>query len=356
MIETEYTLEEIRAIPIFFIVGKGRSGTTLLSTILDSHPNVASATESRFLLIVWQRYKNLKAWKPAMAEDFFNTVLEDYRVKYLWDFREEFMAVLKSLPEETTAQDLIKLVYIYRKSPFPKEKISFIVDKNPRYTLFIGKLKSIFKEGRFIRIMRDPRDNITSHVKFTRKKVGYLSKKWLEYNRIFDVFKAKSPNRYLTLRFEDLVLDKESFFEKFEQYTGISGLSELEDMRLNYKGQFEEKLSEELKDQHQATVKPLDPKKIGHFKHKLDKKQIKTIESVSFPYALDYGYELTNSKRSITVKESFAYNLSFAFHKYGNLFLYNLPYTLIVGLRAFLIRNVFKNKKRKLQNVKVEGK
>lgn len=356
MNEIKYTLEEIRDIPIFFIVGKGRSGTTLLSTILDSHPNVASATESRFLLIVWQRYKSLKAWKPEMAEEFYETVLEDYRVKYLWDFKKEFISVLKSLPKETTVQDLIKLVYIYRQSPFPKEKIQFIVDKNPRYTLFIGKLGAIFKEGNFIRVMRDPRDNITSHVKFTKKKVGYLSKKWLEYNKLFDAYQAKNQNRYLTLRFEDLVLDKESFFEQFEAYTGISGLSELEDMRLNYKGQFEAKLSEELKVQHQATVKPLDPKKIGHFKQKLDDIQIKTIESVCFPYAESYHYQLSDKKRMVTLKEAMAYELSFSFHKYGNLFLYNLPYVFIVWMRAFLIRNVFQNKRKKLQNVKVESK
>ena len=66
-----YSLSEIRNIPILFIVGKGRSGTTLLSTILDSHPKVASATESRFLLILWQKYKRMKKWNAAKAEVFF---------------------------------------------------------------------------------------------------------------------------------------------------------------------------------------------------------------------------------------------------------------------------------------------
>ena len=86
-----YSLSEIRNIPILFIVGKGRSGTTLLSTILDSHPKVASATESRFLLILWQKYKRMKKWNAAKAEVFFEDVLVDLRIKNLWEFEEDFM-------------------------------------------------------------------------------------------------------------------------------------------------------------------------------------------------------------------------------------------------------------------------
>ena len=348
----QYSLAELRAIPIFFIVGKGRSGTTLLSTILDSHPNVASATESRFLLLVWQKYKSMKKWKPEMAEEFYNSVLEDYRVKYLWEFEDNFISQLKNMPPETTVQDLIKMVYICRKSPFPKDKIKFIVDKNPRYTLFTGKLKSIFKEGKFIRIMRDPRDNITSHVKFTKKKVGYLSYKWLSYNMIIDKYSKLEKDRFHTQRFEDLILDKKTFFKEFENYTGIDSLAELEEERLNYKKEFEEKLSDDLKDQHQASVKPLDAKKIGHYKQKLDAVQIATIEAVTFPYAKAYDYSTENKLRSIVVLEQLKLSLSFSFHKYGNLVLYNSPYWLLIQLRKFLIHNIFKNKKRKLQKVK----
>ena len=105
-----------------------------------------------------------------------------------------------------------------------KEKIKFIVDKNPRYTLFTVKLKSIFKEGKFIRIMRDPRDNITSHVRFTGKRVGYLSYKWLSYNLIIDKYSKLENDRFLTLSFEDLILDKMTFFKKFGNFIEKKGV------------------------------------------------------------------------------------------------------------------------------------
>lgn len=354
--ETKYTLEEIRSIPIFFIVGKGRSGTTLVSNILDGHPNVASATESRFLLLIWQKYKSLKTWKPEMAEEFFSDVLKDYRVKYLWDFREkEFIEQLKSLPSDLKAQDLIKLVYIYRKSSFPKEKIKFIIDKNPRYTIFISKLQEIFSGAKFVRIIRDPRDNVTSHVKFSKKKVSFLAFKWLSYNKHIDQKTKKFPDNFKTLRFEDLVLNKGQFFDEFESFTGINSLIEYEAKRLEFREEIEGKFSDRLKDQHQSSVKPLDPKKIGHHKTKLSPDQIKTIDSICFPYAEEFKYERELKPLKIGFLESLKFKFSYQFHVTSNLFLYNLPFNVIIKLYDFLIKHVLMRKKEKLDTIRQQN-
>lgn len=352
----KYTLEEIRNIPIFFIVGKGRSGTTLVSNILDGHPEVASATESRFLLLIWQKYKNLKVWKPEMAETFFEDVIKDYRVKYLWDFREEeLMEQLKALPADLKAQDLIKLVYLFRKSSFPKKKIKFIVDKNPRYTIFISKLQRIFSNAKFIRIIRDPRDNVTSHVKFSKKKVSFLAYKWLTYNKHIDAKTKQFINDFKTLRFEDLVLDKAAFFDEFESFTGINSLIEYETKRLEYKDQIEGKFSDRLKDQHQSSVKPLDPKKIGHHKTKLKPRQIQTIDAICFPYANQYQYKRELNQIKLGFVETLKFKLSYQFHVRSNLFLYNLPFNVIIRLYDFLIKYVLMRKREKLDTIREQN-
>ena len=106
-----YTLEELRSIPILFIVGKGRSGTTLLSTILDSHPNVASATESRFLLIVWKKYKRVNEWNASLADEFYKDVLKDFRVKYLWEFEDNFLEEHSGDEEMDNFSDPVTMVF-----------------------------------------------------------------------------------------------------------------------------------------------------------------------------------------------------------------------------------------------------
>lgn len=332
-----YSLSEIRNIPILFIVGKGRSGTTLLSTILDSHPKVASATESRFLLILWQKYKRMKKWNPDQAEAFFEDVLVDLRIKNLWEFEEDFVANLKALPAETTAQDLIKLVYLQRKSTFPKEKIDFIVDKNPMYTLFVDRIKGIFPEAKFYRLVRDPRDNIASHVKYSKNEVGMLAYKWNCYNQHLNRFAKENQKQFFTQRFEDLILDKSAFFKKFEEYTQIDKLLEYESKRLAFKDELQSKLNERLKDQHQASVKPLDKSKIGHYKKKLSEQQIETIEGVCFPFAEQYGYSTANqSNFSVKSRWKRRYN----WQKSLSLIFYSIPFWLMKFVSQHIVKQV----------------
>lgn len=347
----QYSLAEIREIPVFFIVGKGRSGTTLLSTIIDSHPNIASATESRFLLIIWQKYKKLKTWKPEMAEQFVKDVKQDMMVQYLWEFEEGLIENLKKLPQEAKIQDLVKLIYIWRKSNFQKGKIQFIVDKNPKYTIFVHKLISIFPDAKFFRLIRDPRDNVTSQIKYSTNHVGRIANKWLNYNKKLDRFAKKYPKQFKTQRFEDLILNKDLFFKEFEEYSGFKSLSELEKERLKIKEQFEAKFSDRLKDQHQATVKPLNPKKIGHHKQKLTKEQIQIIDSYSFPYAEKWGYEREQPPIKLKVYAKFRSQLNYHLLDTAHKVYYALPFSIMIRLRLFLLDNFLPNRKAKLLEV-----
>ena len=43
---------------IHFILGLGRPGTTLLSSLLDTHPNLKCTPEAVFLVFFLQKYKN----------------------------------------------------------------------------------------------------------------------------------------------------------------------------------------------------------------------------------------------------------------------------------------------------------
>jgi len=346
-----YTLEELRAIPIFFIVGKGRSGTTLLSTILDSHPNVASATESRFLLIIWQKYKKMKRWNPKNSALFIADVKRDILVNYMWEFNDGFKENIEQLPNSATIQDLIKLVYIYRKSNFNKERIKFIVDKNPKYTIFVDKLISIFPEAKFFRLIRDPRDNVTSQIKYSKASVGAIANKWQNYNKSLDDFGQKYPNQFMTLRFEDLILEKDTFFKKFEVFSGIDSLSDLEKERLKIKDQFEEKFSERLKAQHQSTVKPLNPNKIGHYKQKLTEEQIRMIDAHSFPYAERWDYKRELPSISLSIMDKTRVQLNYYVLLFAHKVYYGLPFSILLGSRNFILNNFQPNKKEKLNEV-----
>lgn len=335
-----YTLAELRNIPIFFIVGKGRSGTTLLSTILDSHPEVASATESRFLLMLWQKYKHQKTWNSTNAQQFVDDLMVDLRIQNLWEFNDELKDNLAALPPETTIQDLIKLVYLQRKSSFPKGKIKIIVDKNPMYTLLVDRLIHIFPEAKFYRLIRDPRDNITSHLKYSKNGSGMLAYKWLNFNKKLDRFGEKHPTQLKTQRFEDLILNNALFFEEFESYFGIKRLLEVESKRLAYKDKIEEKLNDRLKDQHQASVKPLDPTKVGHYKQKLKAAQIHRIEAICFPYAQKYHYELPEKQSTVGTMELTKWRFKNFYRDLASVFFYSIPFFMMKMISDRMIKKI----------------
>jgi len=349
-----YSLSQLRKIPVIFIVGKGRSGTTLLSTILDSHPNVASATESRFLLLVWQRYKGLKQWNASMAAEYVEIVKNDFRIKLFWEFENGFRENLEMLPPETKVQDLIKLTYIYKKSIFSKKEIKFIVDKNPRYTLFVYKLRRVFPQAKFVRVVRDPRDNVASSIKYNKQKAVAIAFKWKKFNQYFDAFE-KINKQAATFSFEELIHDKEGYFKRFEGFTGLSNLLVYEEARLTKKEDFERILNEPLKQQHGHTVKPLDNKKVGHFQSKLRLNQIQKIEDIVFPYAEKFGYRRTTEKEPIALKRRVQLSLRYKYKFLSNQIVYNLPYSLLVLAKHFIYNNLHKRKKKKYESLLKEN-
>ena len=46
-------------IPIFFIVGRPRSGTTLLRALFETNPNVCFPPECQFIINIYPEYGNL---------------------------------------------------------------------------------------------------------------------------------------------------------------------------------------------------------------------------------------------------------------------------------------------------------
>ena len=56
-------MSNISSIPIFFVVGRPRSGTTLLRMLFDAHPDVTFPPECQFIVNLYPKYKNVNPWK-----------------------------------------------------------------------------------------------------------------------------------------------------------------------------------------------------------------------------------------------------------------------------------------------------
>lgn len=178
-----------------FIIGCPRSGTTLLSTILGSSPELwASYRESHYL---WEKFlPDPRDWIFSMymgEDDFkeedkkyldnqyhkftFNNKLSADLIRYVF-LNNSFKAQLKPL-HELFSELIVKpikslLVNEYR-----------ILDKTPPNTYRVSYLAKAYPDAKFIYIVREGKTNISSLIEGWRseKRFNFSFRKFWDYNK-----------------------------------------------------------------------------------------------------------------------------------------------------------------------------
>lgn len=295
--------------PIAFLVAKERSGTTLLQTMLDSHPNICAPLESRFVLHLKSKYQNKKIWSQHLKEIFLKDLFKEQKIVLLWELNlEDLKQRLADLGEETTYGEVCKQVYVSSRSFHPKESIQLIVDKNPIYAIMIPLLQEIYPEAKFIHLVRDYRGNASS-IRSLNKKVGIkrLGKGWVMTNLEIEKSKKQFPSHFITLRYEDLLDKPKEELQRILKYFGLvfhpSMLTYNERISKAISDYVERSPNEKVKKVREIGIasvhKNLSNPIISSFKDKwkqtLSKKDIEILEKSSGGFAEKYGYYFTTS-------------------------------------------------------------
>lgn len=161
----------LKNIPIVFIIGPPRSGTTLLGWILDLHPSLSTWIEPYY---IWD-YHFREFPHDQMSENEVNDEVRHW-------IRHEFARYAKALRSD------------------------IVVDKSPRNCLKIPFIKSIFPEAQYIFILRDGRDSILSINKLWEKerqfflKTGITDRRFLEKLRLLKLWLSLRPTWHYKLQ------------------------------------------------------------------------------------------------------------------------------------------------------------
>lgn len=207
---------------MLFLVGRGRSGTTLLKAMLDAHPEVCVAPEALFVMNVHRRYGH-GPWDAARVEAFARDIWLERKLR-TWELDPDALTERLRAVEDPSFASLCRAVYEEHARRQGKPHPRWVGDKNPHHALFVPELMAAFPEARFVHIVRDYRDNILSYqaVRFDLSATGALAYRWRRYNEAVLAAARDAPERFLRLRYEDLAAEPQKALERLCDFLGIA--------------------------------------------------------------------------------------------------------------------------------------
>jgi hypothetical protein len=282
-------LHRVTSSPVF-VGGCPRSGTTLLRSMLNAHPDLAIPHETRFVV---DAYRNRRAYgdlsDPAMAEKLARFVVKrrQSRIDRLDLTPEEIVEVITAAPPTIGS----KLAAPYAAHAAAQGKARW-GDKRPHYVLNLDAVFAMFPGAQYVNIVRDPRSAVASI-----NEMG-ANRNWYEDGIIdgLDVWtrsqeeadrwsKRVGPEHFYELRYESLVEDPEGELAQLAAFLHLDP-SGIESM-LSY----HETRDVKAPKLHKLVKKPVTTATVRRFETSLDSGEVALIERELAGAMRRYGYE-----------------------------------------------------------------
>src|SRR4051812_20808382 len=218
-----------------FVVGCGRSGTTLLRAMLDSHPLLHVPPESRFVPALLERESELRVGGRLDPDKLVDSLARDEHFR-AWGLPEDDLRALLRTNEPASVADAVRAMFKLRASAASKPRYG---DKSPPYVMRLPLLASAFPEGRFVHLVRDGRDVALAFMDadFGPESAAHLALHWrLRVERGRKAGETLGAQRYLEVRYEDLVAEPEPVLRRVCDFIDL----EYDDAMLGYQARVAE--------------------------------------------------------------------------------------------------------------------
>ena len=204
------------------IGGSGSSGSTLLRTLLNNHPDIFSGDE----LSLFNKHMAYADWPKFCAsldETLARSCCSDgwfpfpeiniLDTEYGWSSDE-----LKSVIARSCS--LVDFAQTFFRRPLEIYEKSFWIEKTPSNAYCFSQFLDQFPESKVIHLVRDPYDSITSLIK-RGFSVYYAVGIWFINNAF--ALRVESDNRYLRIRYEDLCSETDATMAVIFKFIGAKG-------------------------------------------------------------------------------------------------------------------------------------
>jgi hypothetical protein len=213
-------MEVVGEVAPLFVVGCGRSGSTMLRLMLDSHPEIAIPGESHFIPALWSTRRRYVTGGVLDADRLAADILQTPHVK-LWSLPVELVQRRVRALETPSFAGVVEASFLAYADHHGKRRWG---DKTPIYVLWIPLLANLFPSARFIQLIRDGRDVALSYlsVPWGPRTIWQAAWKWdRDVRSGRRAGRALGVGRYLELRYEDLVRDPRGTLESASAFIRV---------------------------------------------------------------------------------------------------------------------------------------
>jgi hypothetical protein len=226
--------------PAPFVVGVGRSGTTLLRLMLDAHPQMAVPPETHFIPDVIRACD-----RGAAPERVVEILARSRRWADMGISADEIRGRFRAL-DRFDATSASRAIYLTYAEQHAKPRWG---DKTPKYSLAMREIEDALPEARFVHLIRDARAVALSRVKMVEGRgekppnPAGVAGRWAKRIRQARV-EGEALGGYLEVRYEDLVADTERTLREVCEFVDL----DFEPVMLDYHEHASERLAEIARD------------------------------------------------------------------------------------------------------------
>jgi|GEM_PF-2163902 len=278
---------EAASVPTF-IFGMERSGTTLLSMMIGAHPLVAVplATTGMWLSFAGRLESGFNGLATrGDVERLVDEISRHERIR-LWDADIDCKALLEGLP----LRDYGKIVERFHRSYARAKGKPYWANIDIATLDGMDLVNDWFEKVRFLHIVRDGRDVALSHrtMPYGAGNIAECARAWANRTATnAKMGRILGPSRYMTVRFEDLVLDTQPTLEQICSFMGIP----YDAAMLHYDKMVDEKIPVSRRWLWPAIAQPPQRSKVGQWRQRMTRNQRIVFENIANQALKDWGYE-----------------------------------------------------------------
>jgi Sulfotransferase family len=267
-----------------FFVGSGRSGTTLIRAMFDSHPDMAVPDESNFVpRFARARERYEQPWGFASAVFLGDLFRQSWFRKSGMSQEAAWDAFDARPPADLPAA--IREVFAAYARQHGKRRYG---DKTPNYVLHLPLLAELFPEARFVHVVRDGRAVAMSllDVGFGPRTMAQAALQWRERVGLGIAFAREvGPSRCRQIRYEDLLEDPAETVARLCEFVGL----QFDPVMLRYFERADGVVSADVYKYRHVWLPPT--KNLRDWRSQMSKRDLAMFEAIAGDLLQEAGYE-----------------------------------------------------------------